>query len=391
MLTVNVPEGEAGELFVGGECLARGYVELPEKTEESFPEDPFSSKNGAKMYRSGDRARILSDGSLEILGRVDFMVKIRGYSVELGAVEAAIEEGLAVKSCVVVSEGEEGEDKRLVAYIVPDPEDDERYSGWGLDPKTGRSKEIRGVLQDSLPHYAVPSVFVELEALPIQATSGKVDRSELPPPPPRPARRDTGDSARLPETASRPEKEALLVGAWEDVLRLDKGEVGPEDTSSISADTRSPPRSSPAASSRASASTSPCRCSWRTRRREGCSTGSRCRRRDGRRSGDRRGPHSRGRTRTRDSSAARRGKHADPAGRRRRLPYRGDRISGGLPARRATLFDKRPRPLPRQAPWGRSWHAVHRDQPAALRIVAAGMWRSAQLPSPETWGNRCSV
>jgi thioester reductase-like protein/amino acid adenylation domain-containing protein len=224
-----VPEGEAGELFVGGECLARGYVELPEKTEESFPEDPFSSKNGAKMYRSGDRARILSDGSLEILGRVDFMVKIRGYSVELGAVEAAIEEDLAVKSCVVVSEGEEGEDKRLVAYIVPDPEDDERYSGWSLDPKTGRSKEIRSILQDSLPHYAVPSVFVELEALPIQATSGKVDRSELPPPPPRPARRDTGDVARLPETAARSEKEALLVGAWEDVLRLDEGEVGPED------------------------------------------------------------------------------------------------------------------------------------------------------------------
>jgi len=224
-----VPEGDAGELFVGGECLARGYVELPEKTEESFPEEPFSSKNGAKMYRSGDRARILSDGSLEILGRVDFMVKIRGYSVELGAVEAAIEDGLAVKSCVVIAEGEEGEDKRLVAYIVPDPEDDERYSGWSLDRKTGRSKEIRGILQDGLPHYAVPSVFVELAALPIQATSGKVDRSELPPPPPRPARRDAGDIARLPETAARSEKEALLVGAWEDVLRLDEGEVGHED------------------------------------------------------------------------------------------------------------------------------------------------------------------
>ena len=224
-----VPEGDAGELFVGGECLARGYVELPEKTEESFPEDPFSSKNGAKMYRSGDRARILSDGSLEILGRVDFMVKIRGYSVELGAVEAAIEEGLAVKSCVVIAEGGEGEDKRLVAYIVPEPEDDERYSGWSLDRKTGRSKKIRNILQDGLPHYAVPSVFVELEALPIQATSGKVDRSELPPPPPRPARRDAGDIARLPETAARSEKEALLVGAWEDVLRLDEGEIGPED------------------------------------------------------------------------------------------------------------------------------------------------------------------
>src|SRR5829696_5239902 len=86
-----VPEGEPGELFVGGKCLARGYVALPEKTEESFPEDLFSPESGARMYRSGDRARILSDGSLEILGRVDFMVKIRGYSVELGAVEAAIE------------------------------------------------------------------------------------------------------------------------------------------------------------------------------------------------------------------------------------------------------------------------------------------------------------
>jgi amino acid adenylation domain-containing protein/thioester reductase-like protein len=227
-----VPDGEAGELFVGGDCLARGYVTLPEKTAESFPADPFSSQSGARMYRTGDRARILSDGSLEIMGRVDFMVKIRGYSVELGAVEAAIEDGLAVKSCVVISEGEEGEDKRLVAYIVPDPEDDECSSDWNLDPKTGRSREIRGVLQASLPHYAVPSVFVELESLPIQETSGKVDRTELPSPPPRPARLrrdDAEDFARLPESASRSEKEALLARAWEDVLRLEEGEVRPED------------------------------------------------------------------------------------------------------------------------------------------------------------------
>jgi amino acid adenylation domain-containing protein/thioester reductase-like protein len=225
----HVPEGEPGELFVGGECLAREYVGLPEKTEESFPEDHFSPADGGRMYRSGDRARILPDGTLEIMGRVDFMVKIRGYSVELGAVEAAIEENLAVQACVVISEGEEGEDKRLVAYVVPDPEDEERYSGWSLDPKTGRSKEMRGVLQDSLPHYAVPSVFVELESLPIQATSGKVDRSELPPPPPRPTRREMGDIERLPDDAPRREKEALLVRAWEDVLRLDEGEVEPED------------------------------------------------------------------------------------------------------------------------------------------------------------------
>jgi thioester reductase-like protein/amino acid adenylation domain-containing protein len=227
-----VPEGEAGELFVGGDCLARGYVNLPEKTEESFPEDPFSSASGARMYRTGDRARILSDGSLEILGRVDFMVKIRGYSVELGAVEAAIEKDLAVSACVVVSEGEEGEDKRLVAYLVPDHNDDERYSGWNLDSKTGRSKEIRAALQESLPHYAVPSVFVEIDSLPIQETSGKADRSELPSPPPRPdhsTREDEGSIERLPAEATRSEKEALLARVWEEVLRLDEGEVEPED------------------------------------------------------------------------------------------------------------------------------------------------------------------
>ncbi|HET7480605.1 MAG TPA: amino acid adenylation domain-containing protein [Rubrobacteraceae bacterium] len=227
-----VPDGEAGELFVGGECLARGYVNLPEKTEESFPEDPFSSVSGARMYRSGDRARILSDGSLEIMGRVDFMVKIRGYSVELGAVEAAIEKDLAVRTCVAIAEGGEGEDKRLVAYLVPDPEDGERYSGWDLDPKTGRSRGIRAALRDSLPHYAVPAVFVELESLPIQATSGKVDRDELPPPPPRPSRAapDPHRSAmELPADAPRSEKEALLERVWEEVLRLDEGEVRPED------------------------------------------------------------------------------------------------------------------------------------------------------------------
>lgn len=226
-----VPDGEAGELFVGGECLARGYLGLPEKTAETFPEDPFSPAGGARMYRTGDKARILPDGSLEILGRVDFMVKIRGYSVELGAVEAAIEKDLAVRACVVIAEGAEGEDKRLVAYLVRDPEDEERFSGWSLDPKTGRGPELRSVLQESLPHYAVPVVYVELESLPIQAASGKVDRGQLPSPPPRPSRPgpDTERPAvRLPSDAPRSEKESLLAGIWEEILRLEEGEVRPE-------------------------------------------------------------------------------------------------------------------------------------------------------------------
>lgn len=226
-----LPDGEAGELFVGGGCLARGYVNLPEKTEESFPPDPFSGEEGARMYRSGDKARMLPDGSLEILGRTDFMVKIRGYSVELGAVEAAIEKNVAVRASVVVAEGGEGEDKRLVAYLVPspEPEREERYSGWEIDPRTGRSPGLRRRLQDSLPHYAIPAVFVETASLPLQATSGKVDRNELPPPPPRPRAAASGPVGSVPDDAPRAEKEAVLARVWEEVLRLESGDVRPDD------------------------------------------------------------------------------------------------------------------------------------------------------------------
>ena len=226
-----VPDGEAGELFVGGECLARGYVTLPEKTRQSFPSDPFPPEDGARMYRTGDKVRLLADGSLEVLGRTDFMVKIRGYSVELGAVEAAIEETLAVRACVVIAEGDEGEDKRLVAYLVPAPEEEkgERYAGWTLDPRTGRSGELRRRLQERLPHYAVPATFVELEALPLHATSGKVDRGQLPPPPERPAAEPAGPVRRHAPDAPRFDKEATLTRAWEEVLRLEKGDVRPED------------------------------------------------------------------------------------------------------------------------------------------------------------------
>src|ERR687897_1095136 len=187
------------------------------------------------MYRTGDKARLLYDGSLEILGRVDFMVKVRGYSIELGAVEAAIEKTLAVRSCVVVAEGEEGEDKRLVAYLVPsqDPEEHgDRYAGWSIDSRTGRSPEIRRRLQESLPHYAIPAIFVELEALPLQDTTGKVDREQLPSPPARadsPVFDPSEHAEALSAVAPRSEKEELLVRIWEDVLRLEEGDVRPED------------------------------------------------------------------------------------------------------------------------------------------------------------------
>lgn len=221
-----VPAGAPGELYVGGGLLARGYVKLPEKTAERFLPDPFTAEDGARVYRTGDKARLLPDGNLEILGRVDFMVKIRGYSIELGAVEAAILECLAVESCVVVAEGEEGEDKRLVAYLVPSSDPDDRHADWRVDPGTGRSPGMRRVLQEILPHYMIPAVFVEVGSLPLQETTGKVDRKKLPPPPARaaPTAFAPGEHG-LPPDASRRDKEALLARLWEHVLGLEEGDV----------------------------------------------------------------------------------------------------------------------------------------------------------------------
>jgi amino acid adenylation domain-containing protein/thioester reductase-like protein len=229
-----VPDGTAGELHVGGDLLARGYVNLPEKTAERFIEDPFSDNEGARMYRTGDKARVLPGGELEILGRVDFMAKVRGYSVELGAVEAAIEKHVAINGCVVIAEGEEGTDKRLVAYLVPetdDGEDDGRYADWSVDPKTGRAPEIRRRLAESLPHYMIPAVYVEVGSLPLQETTGKVDRRRLPPAPARAAEKlpSTPERTAIPAAAPRPEKEARLVDVFEEVLLLERGDVTPDD------------------------------------------------------------------------------------------------------------------------------------------------------------------
>ena len=214
-----VGEGTTGELYVGGEGLARGYVNLPEKTAERFVADPFAGGE-ARMYRTGDRARLLGDGNLEIMGRVDFMVKVRGYSIELGAVEAAIEESLAVTNCVVVAEGEEGTDKRLVAYLVPDPDDDGRHADWGIDPATGHGPKVRRVLQEVLPHYMIPAVYVEAEALPLQDATGKVYREGLPPPPARGPTDAAPDGPPLPADALRVLRQDCPARIFVRVLRV---------------------------------------------------------------------------------------------------------------------------------------------------------------------------
>ncbi|WP_039879899.1 AMP-binding protein [Photorhabdus temperata] len=162
-----VPLGRAGEMYIGGVGVARGYLNRPELTAERFLIDPFSRVPDARMYRSGDLARYLPDGDLEFLGRNDHQVKIRGFRIEPGEIEARLTAYPVVQEAVVLALGE-GQDKRLVAYVVASADE-----GW--------VNSLRRYLSAILPDYMVPSAFVRLEAFPL-TPNGKLDRRALPAP-----------------------------------------------------------------------------------------------------------------------------------------------------------------------------------------------------------------
>ena len=163
-----VPVGVGGELYIGGAGVGRGYVNKPEATAERFIADPFSPGGGERLYRTGDLARYLEDGNIEYLGRVDHQVKVRGHRIELGEIEAVLGERAEVRQCVVVAQGTTGWEKQLVGYVVTD----------GVEIDRG---ELRTYLQQRLPEYMVPGIFVRLAALPL-TPNGKVDRKRLPAP-----------------------------------------------------------------------------------------------------------------------------------------------------------------------------------------------------------------
>jgi amino acid adenylation domain-containing protein len=204
-----VPVGVAGELFIGGDGLARGYLGRAALTAENFIPNPFAA-GGARMYRTGDQARYLPNGDVECLGRIDQQVKVRGYRIEVGEIEVVLSEHEGVKEAVVTAPESADGEKRLVAYVVAE---DEGHAGF-------KTSELQQYLRSRLPSYMVPSVFVMIAAMPL-TPNGKVDRRALPQP--EQARPSLGGEYVAARTAA----EEVLAGIWSVVLRVEQ--VGARD------------------------------------------------------------------------------------------------------------------------------------------------------------------
>ncbi len=214
------PVGVAGELYIGGDGLARYYLRRPELTAEKFVPHPFSAEPGARLYRTGDLVRYLSDGNIEFLKRMDQQVKIRGFRIELGEIEAALQDHPAVRENIVIAHEETPGERHLVAYVVTDP-DLQPATEPGTDHATNDPEratfapqlipELRNWLRARLPGYMTPSDFVVLDELPLNA-NGKVDRHALPVP--AAARQITEEIFISPRT---PEEEKVAE-VWAEVL-----------------------------------------------------------------------------------------------------------------------------------------------------------------------------
>jgi amino acid adenylation domain-containing protein len=197
-----VPIGVVGELYLGGDGLARDYLKRPGLTAERFVPHPFSEKAGERLYRTGDLVRRRMDGNLEFIGRMDEQVKLRGFRIELGEIEAVLNKHPSIKECAVVAREQDDGDKRLIAYLV------------STDEQEAGSSEIRAYLAERLPDYMIPSAFVRLEQMPLTA-NGKLDRRALPAP--EDGRLETGGGYIAPRTPL----EEVLTNIWAEVLRVE--------------------------------------------------------------------------------------------------------------------------------------------------------------------------
>ncbi|HEY9693234.1 MAG TPA: amino acid adenylation domain-containing protein [Oculatellaceae cyanobacterium] len=195
-----VPIGVTGELYIGGDSLARGYLNQPERTAEKFIANPFSDRPNARIYKTGDAARYLPDGNIEFLGRIDNQIKIRGFRIELGEIEATIRQHPDIEQVVVIAREDVPGEKRIVAYIVPSVE-------------KLHTNSMRELLQQKLPDYMIPSAFVQLKTLPLTA-NGKIDWQALPAP----------DQVISTDTfvAPRNPVEETLASIWAEVLKIEQ-------------------------------------------------------------------------------------------------------------------------------------------------------------------------
>lgn len=203
-----VPLGVIGELYIGGDSLARGYLDRPALTAEKFIPDPFHTRAGSRLYRTGDLARYLPNGNIEFLGRMDHQVKIRGFRVELGEIESVLGQHSSVLEAVVLARAEAGGEQRLVAYLVCEPGYESSHSGW------------RRYLAERLPEYMIPAHFITMEKLPLTA-NGKLDRRALPAP---------EQSRPKLEAAYEPPRNAteeVVIGVWAEVLKVER--IGAND------------------------------------------------------------------------------------------------------------------------------------------------------------------
>jgi len=196
-----VPIGVPGEIHIGGAGLARGYLGRPELTSQKFVPNPFSEELGSRLYKTGDKARYLPNGNIEFISRIDNQVKIRGFRIELGEIEATLAQHPEVREAVVIVREDSPGEKRLVAYIVPEAEEELAAS------------VLRSFLKSKLPDYMVPGAIVFLEAIPL-TPNAKVNRRALPAP----------DGDNLSESASfippRTNTELQLSQIWSEVLNV---------------------------------------------------------------------------------------------------------------------------------------------------------------------------
>jgi amino acid adenylation domain-containing protein len=198
-----VPEGIAGEVFIGGDSLARGYLNRPDITAERFIPNPYSDQPGMRLYKTGDLAHYLADGNVEFLGRLDHQIKVRGYRVESKEVEMALLQHDAIKEAAVIAQEDKSGNQILVAFVV------------GMNGRGPGSSELRRHLQEMLPEYMVPSLFISLKSLPL-TLNGKLDREALP---------DTSlHQAGLEEAyiAPRSDVEQAIAATWQEVLPVDR-------------------------------------------------------------------------------------------------------------------------------------------------------------------------